>query len=198
RWAEYYWTAPKVNVASQIGEPEMAEVLEECVHLHLASDVPLGVFLSGGVDSTTVANLAHKTSRAPVHTFTLAFEEQEYNEGVIAGRIATAIGTQHREVLLTEQQFIAQLDSALDSLDQPTFDGINSYYMSQAVREAGFKVALVGTGGDELFGGYTSFRDLPKLLQWSKATHWLPQKGTRRLADIVSSAMLPTRGSVPP
>ena len=185
-------------MTSRIGEPELAQLLAETVHLHLASDVPLGVFLSGGVDSTAVANLAHKTSRAPVHTFTLAFEEQEYNEGVIARRIASAIGTQHREVTLTEQQFVSQLDAALDSLDQPSFDGLNSYYMSQAVREAGFKVALVGTGGDELFGGYTSFRDLPTLLQWSKLATWLPQGVTKRLAEFVASVMQPTRrGAVP-
>jgi len=196
--SEYYWTIPQVDAASHISEPQLAEVLQESVHLHLASDVPLGVFLSGGVDSATVANLAHKTSRAPVHTFTLAFEEQEYNEGVIAKRIASAIGTQHREVVLTEQQFIAHLDAALDSLDQPTFDGLNSYYMSQAVREAGFKVALVGTGGDELFGGYTSFRDLPALLRWSKRANWIPRGVIQRLARLVSSVLQPTHGAVPP
>ena len=196
--AEHYWTIPQVDVASRIGESGLAEVLKESVHLHLASDVPLGVFLSGGVDSATVANLAHKTSRAPVHTFTLAFEEQEYNEGVIARLIASAIGTQHREVVLTEQQCIAQLDAALDSLDQPTFDGLNSYYMSQAVREAGFKVALVGTGGDELFGGYTSFRDLPVLLRWTQRANWIPQEVVQRLARLVSSVMQPGRGAVPP
>src|SRR6516164_6766166 len=195
--AEHYWTIPQVEVASRIGESELVEVLEESVYLHLASDVPLGVFLSGGVDSATVANLAHKTSRAPVHTFTLAFEEQEYSEGVIARRIASAIGTQHREVVLTEQRCIAQLDAALDSLDQPTFDGLNSYYMSQAVREAGFKVALVGTGGDELFGGYTSFRSLPVLLRWSKHLNCIPVSVIRRLASLVSSVLQPTRGSVP-
>src|SRR5262249_49685282 len=151
------------------------------------SDVPLGVFLSGGVDSASVANLAHRTSKAPVQTFTLAFEEDEYNEGAIAKRIAAAIGTQHREVVLTEQQFIAQLDAALDSLDQPTFDGLNSYYMSQAVRAAGFTVALVGTGGDELFGGYTSFRDLPTLLRWSKLANWAPRGLVQRSAKLVSS-----------
>jgi asparagine synthase (glutamine-hydrolysing) len=156
------------------------------------------VFLSGGVDSATVANLAHKTSRAPVHTFTLAFEEPEYDERVIAKRIASAIGTQHSEIVLTGQQFVSQLDAALDSLDQPTIDGLNSYYISQAVREAGFKVALVGTGGDELFGGYTSFRDLPRLLRWSKHASWVPGGVVQGLAKLVSSVLQPTRGAVPP
>ena len=195
--SEHYWTMPHVDMASRVSEAELEQVLDNSVRLHLASDVPLGVFLSGGVDSATVANLAHKACRAPVHTFTLAFEEQEYNEGVIARRIASAIGTQHQEVVLTEQQFITKLDAALDSLDQPTFDGLNSYYMSQAVREAGFKVALVGTGGDELFGGYTSFRSLPALLRWSKHLNCIPVSVIRRLASLVSSVLQPTRGSVP-
>jgi asparagine synthetase B (glutamine-hydrolysing) len=142
-------------------EAGIARELENCVRLHLASDVPLAVFLSGGVDSSAVANLAQKSSPVPVHTFTLAFGEEEFNEGPIARRIADAIGTQHQEVVLTEQHFISQLDAALDSLDQPTFDGLNSYYMSHAVRQAGFKVALVGTGGDELFGGIHIFPRSP-------------------------------------
>jgi asparagine synthase (glutamine-hydrolysing) len=196
--SEHYWTRPRDNTSSDIGELELAQVVEETVRLHLASDVPLGVFLSGGVDSATVANLAHRTSRALVQTFTLAFEEEEYNEGTIAKRIAGAIGTQHREVVLTEQQFSAQLDAALDSLDQPTFDGLNSYYMSQAVRTAGFTVALVGTGGDELFGGYTSFRDLPTLSRWSKLADWVPGTVVQRMAKLVSSIMQPARGAFPP
>ena len=142
-----------------------------------------------------MANLAQKNSKAPVNTFTLAFEEQEYNEGVVAKRIAEAIGTQHQEVVLSEQQFISQLDAALDSLVSE-FEGINSYYMSHAVRQAGLKVALVGTGGDELFGGYTSFRDLPALIQWSRRAKWIPNRLLRQLAKMVSSVMQPSGGAV--
>ena len=195
--SEFYWSMPHDHNAAPIEESELAHMLEESVHLHLASDVPVGVFLSGGVDSATVANLAHKTSPGSVDTFTMAFEEQEYNEGAIARRIAEAIGTRHQEVVLTEQHFIAQLDAALDSLDQPTFDGLNSYYMSQVVRQAGFKVALVGTGGDELFGGYNSFRELPILLRWSRRAKWIPQGAIRELAKLVSSVMQPSRGAIP-
>jgi asparagine synthase (glutamine-hydrolysing) len=195
--SEHYWSVAELHDASPIDECKLAGVLEESVHLHLASDVPLGVFLSSGVDSATVANLARQAARAPVHTFTLAFEEQEYNEGVFARRIAEAIGTRHQEVVLSEEHFIAQLDAALESLDQPTFDGLNSYYMSQAVQQAGFKVALVGTGGDELFGGYTSFRDLPILLRWSRRAKWIPGGVIRRLAELVSSVMQPPGGAIP-
>ena len=129
----------------------------------------------------------------------MTFEEDEYNEGHRARRIANAIGTRHQEVLLTEWQFIAQLEAALASLDQPSFDGLNSYYISQAVREAGCKVALVGTGGDELFGGYTSFRDLPKLLHFWKKTKWIPPDVIRKLSRQLSSVLQPSRGKhVPP
>jgi asparagine synthase (glutamine-hydrolysing) len=193
----YFWSAAQDHKVVPAHETELTRVLEDCVHLHLASDVPLGVFLSGGVDSSAVANLAHKTSRAPVHTFTLAFEEPEFNEGPIAQRIADAIGTQHQEVVLTEQQFVAQLDAALDSLDQPTFDGLNSYYLSQAVREAGFKVALVGTGGDELFGGYRSFRELPKLMRWAKLAKWMPREVNVAAARFISSMMQQSAGAIP-
>ena len=196
--SEFYWSVSPVYDGSPSDKSKLARVLEESVQLHLASDVPLGVFLSGGVDSATVANLAKKAARAPVHTFTMAFEEQEYNEGVIARRIADAIGTRHQEVVLTEERFIGQLEPAIDSLDQPTFDGLNSYYISQAVREAGFKVALAGTGGDELFGGYASFRNLPTMLRWSKRAKWMPQRVIVELAKLVASMLQTSRGAIPP
>lgn len=179
------------------GEAAFAQALEESVRLHLASDVPLGVFLSGGVDSSAIANLARKVSRSPVHTFTLGFQEQEHDEAPVARRVAAALGTQHREVVLTEQDFISRLDRALDSLDQPTFDGLNSYYMSHAVREAGFTVALAGTGGDELFGGYTSFRDLPALLRWSERAAILPAGAVQLAARAIAAWKQPSRGPIP-
>jgi asparagine synthase (glutamine-hydrolysing) len=193
-----YWIPAKRNQTVPVDENELAEVLQESVRLHLASDVPLGVFLSGGVDSSVVANLAQKVAGNRVSTFTLNFDEAEFSEGAIARQVAEAIGTQHQELVLTEAHFIAQLDAALDSLDQPTFDGLNSYYMSHAVREAGFKVALVGSGGDELFGGYASFRDLPKLMRWSRSTRWIPLGLRVTMGRAVASAMQPSRGAFPP
>jgi asparagine synthase (glutamine-hydrolysing) len=172
---EDYWHIPDRDPNPTMDEDGLAAILEEGVNLHLASDVPLAVFLSGGVDSSVIANLAQRAAQSPIHTFTLAFEEQELNEGPIAKRIAAAIGTQHHEVVLTEGRFVENLETALNSLDQPTFDGLNAYYMSQSIRAAGFTVALSGTGGDELFGGYTSYRDLPVLQRWSRRAAWLPR-----------------------
>ncbi|MGC2774794.1 MAG: asparagine synthase (glutamine-hydrolyzing) [Bradyrhizobium sp.] len=190
---EDFWSIPGHAPEPTMDEEELAAVLEEGLRLHLASDVPLAVFLSSGIDSSVMANLAQRAAKSPIHTFTLAFEEQELNEGPIARRIAAAIGTQHHEVVLTEQHFVDNLDAALDSLDQPTFDGLNSYYMSHAIRGAGFTVALSGTGGDELFGGYTSFRDLPVLQQWSERTAWVPA-GLKVAAATLASRMLSPSG----
>jgi asparagine synthase (glutamine-hydrolysing) len=193
-----FWTVPPPAPSVAMDEERLSALLEECLRIHLVSDVPLGVFLSGGVDSSAVANLAQKANRAPVHTFTLAFEQPEYNEGPIARRIAEAIGTQHREVMLTEDHVVSQLDKALDSLDQPTFDGLNSYYLSDAVRQAGFTVALVGTGGDELFGGYTSFRDLPRLHRWSRRLRWIPRGALASAARLATSALRRSNGAIAP
>lgn len=193
-----YWVPAQGKEIAPIEEEELAEVLSDCVRLHLASDVPLGVFLSGGIDSSAVANLAQKSAGSRVNTFTLNFDEAEFSEGKIARQVAEAIGTQHQELVLTETHFISRLDAALDSLDQPTFDGLNSYYMSHAVREAGFKVALVGSGGDELFGGYTTFRDLPKLIDLSRRARWVPKKLRFAMGRAIASVMQPGAGEFPP
>jgi asparagine synthase (glutamine-hydrolysing) len=194
---EDFWQFPAGGASAPVDEEQLAAQLEESVRLHLASDVPLGVFLSGGIDSSAVANLARRANRGPVHTFTLAFEEEEFNEGRIARRVAEAIGTEHQEVVLTEAHFVEQLDRALDGLDQPTFDGLNAYVMSRAVRDAGFTVALVGTGGDELFGGYPSFRDLPAFHAWSRRLGFLPRAALVEGAQLAVAALQPERGPMP-
>jgi asparagine synthase (glutamine-hydrolysing) len=195
---EDFWSIPDRAPDPTMDEDQLASVLEEGLGLHLASDVPLAVFLSGGIDSSVMANLAQRAAQSPIHTFTLAFEEQELNEGPIARRIAAAIGTQHNEVVLTEQHFVDNLEAALDSLDQPTFDGLNAYYMSQAIRSAGFTVALSGTGGDELFGGYTSYRDLPVLQRWSRRTAWVPGNLNVAAAELASRFLSRSGKTVPP
>jgi asparagine synthase (glutamine-hydrolysing) len=194
----HYWSMQRRPEVAEVDEQTLARELEECVHLHLASDVPLGVFLSGGIDSSAVANLAQRAERSPIHTFTLSFEEREFDEGPHAKRIAQAIGTDHHEVVLSEDHFVTNLEAALDSLDQPTFDGLNAYYMSRAVRDAGFTVALVGTGGDELFGGYTTFRDLPPMLRWASRARPLPKAPLVAAASVVASALAGAGGEFPP
>jgi asparagine synthase (glutamine-hydrolysing) len=195
---EDFWPIPDRSPDPTIDEDGLAAVLQEGLRLHLASDVPLAVFLSGGVDSSAMANLAQRAAESPIHTFTLAFEEQELSEGPIARRIAAAIGTQHHEALLTEEHFVENLEAALDSLDQPTFDGLNAYYLSRAIRAAGFTVALSGTGGDELFGGYKSYRDLPVLQQWSRRIAWVPCGLQVAAAKLASRLLGRSSESMPP
>jgi asparagine synthase (glutamine-hydrolysing) len=195
---ERHWSMPESGVAKTDDERIFAAELEQSVQLHLASDVPLGVFLSGGVDSSAIANLAQKSSANQIHTFTLAFEEAERNEGNFARQVAQAIGTQHQEFVLTQRYFLDHLDIALDSVDQPTFDGLNSYFMSMAVREAGFKVALVGSGGDELFGGYKSFRDLPILQRLARLSGMLPVALKEAGASTISKLLNQTGRAFPP
>lgn len=185
RARETFWRFPPASSAKASSIADVRGALSESVGLHLVGDVPLGVFLSGGIDSSTVANLAARASGSRIHTFTLAFEEQEYDESPYSREIAKAIGTNHQEVVLTEQRFVGSLERALDSIDQPTFDALNSFYISEAVREAGVKVALLGTGGDELFGGYRSFRDLPRLQAIVQRLAWLPKSARVALARAV-------------
>ncbi len=189
---EDFWRIPDQAPDPIMNEERLATILEEGLRLHLASDVPLAVFLSGGVDSSAMANLAQRAAQNPIHTFTLAFEEQELNEGPIARQIAAAIGSRHHEVVLTEGHFVDNLEAALDSLDQPTFDGLNAYFMSRAIRDAGFTVALSGTGGDELFGGYATYRDLPMLHRFSRRLAWVPRD---LQVAVASLATLPLRRS---
>ncbi len=193
--AEQYWTFDSLDRGGPAGEEEVRHAIEESVRLHLASDVPLGVFLSGGIDSSAVANLAQRQSGEPVHTFTLTFEEEAYDEGPHARAVAKAIGSRHQEVMLTEGRFLEGFEKATGSLDQPTFDGINSYFVSRAVREAGITVALAGTGGDELFGGYRSFRRLSKM---ARLIRFLPGPASSIAAAGVSllAGMRSSSGSI--
>jgi asparagine synthase (glutamine-hydrolysing) len=193
-----FWRIPDRAPELITDEHCLAAVLKEGLSLHLASDVPLAVLLSGGVDSSVTANLAQRAAQSPIHTFTLAFEEDELNEGPVARRIAAAIGTEHHEVVLTEGRFVENLEAALDSLDQPTFDGLNAYYISHAVRAAEFTVALSGTGGDELFGGYTSYRDLPVLQRWSQRTAWVPRSLQIAAARLATWPLRRSGGTMSP
>jgi asparagine synthase (glutamine-hydrolysing) len=165
-----YWQMPSSEVRTTT-VADLREELRKTVGMQLVADVPLGVFLSGGVDSSAVAALASDVAPDAVHTFTIGFDLPAYDETRYARRVAEAIRSRHTDVVLTERCFEEQLPDAFTAIDQPTFDGINTYFVSRAAREAGMTVALAGTGGDEIFGGYPSFGDLPRAL---RAGRWLP------------------------
>jgi asparagine synthase (glutamine-hydrolysing) len=179
-----YWSLPTEARGTATLE-DLRECLRQTVRCHLLSDVPLGVFLSGGIDSSAVARLAMQVCTRPVRTFNIAFEEQAFDESAHARAVAAAIHSEHHEILLTRAEFGRDLPLALGSLDQPTFDGINSYFVSRAVRERGVTVALAGTGGDELFGGYRSFEDLPRARRAATFLSWMPRGLRRRGGELV-------------
>jgi asparagine synthase (glutamine-hydrolysing) len=150
------------------------ELLEESVRLHLIADVPIGVFLSSGIDSTSLAALAVREVK-DVRTFTVAFNEQEFSEAAIARASAKQLGTRHDELTIAADEMLSRLDEAVGALDQPSIDGINSYFVSEAARQSGLKVALSGLGGDELFGGYQStFRRTPRYQQLAAVSDQVP------------------------
>ena len=153
------------------------QLLEESVSQHLIADVPVGVFLSSGVDSTSLAALASRAV-AGIHTFTVAFPESEFSESAIARRTADKFGTSHKELLLGVSDLEARLGAAVAALDQPSIDGINTYFVSWGARQAGLKVALSGLGGDEIFGGYDTFRRTPQFQKISALGNRVP-KGLR-------------------
>jgi asparagine synthase (glutamine-hydrolysing) len=137
--------------------------LEDSVRLHLISDVPLAAFLSGGIDSSAIIALMSRVSEVRPKTFSVVFAESKFNESSYARLIAERFGTEHKEIPLSENDLFSILPDALSSLDQPTMDGINSYVISKAVKQAGITVALSGLGGDELFAGYPSFHRMRRM-----------------------------------
>jgi asparagine synthase (glutamine-hydrolysing) len=185
----YWWYPKRRNSTIEISPAAARASLEEAVRQHLVSDVPLGIFLSGGVDSSVIAAMAQRSSDRPVTTFNVRFEEGRYDESPHARRVADALGTDHREVTLKESDFAQQLEDALDCIDQPTFDALNTYFVSRAVREAGLTVALAGTGGDELFGGYTSFVDLPRSKLPAAVGGLLPGRLQRGVGRAIARVM---------
>ena len=144
---------------------EVREALLDSVRHHLAADVPVGAFLSAGIDSGALVGLMRDAGQADIQTVTLAFSEfrgRAEDEAPLAEEVARHYGTRHTTRLVTEKEFADDLPRILEAMDQPSIDGINTWFASKAAHELGLKVAVLGLGGDELFGGYSSFRDLPR------------------------------------
>jgi len=150
---------------------ETSERLRRAVHdsvaRHLIADVPVGVFLSSGIDSATIATIASSLGGSDLRTITLGFEEYRGtgdDETVLAETISRQCGTRHETRWMARSEFQAHLPQLLSSMDQPTIDGVNAYFVSKVAAEAGLKAAVSGLGGDEIFGGYPSFRQIPMLV----------------------------------
>ncbi len=202
-----------------VAESELDEIIREAVldsvRHHMVADVPVGAFLSAGIDSGALVGLMAEVHSSPltvhsslptahssqltahsahsaIQTITLAFEEfrnTHADEAPLAERVARHYGVKHATRTVNEAEFRDDLPNILAAMDQPSIDGINTWFVSKAASEAGLKVAVSGLGGDELFGGYPSFRDIPK---WVRLL-WLPAHipGLGALMEQVQAAFAP-------
>ena len=208
-----YYSIANVWAEAEKGQPisskdtvvAVSEALRDSVRHHMVADVPVGAFLSAGIDSGALLGLmtdvatSHRDNtkgalRADSKTqaVTLTFDEffgTENDEAPLAASVAKHYGADHTVRTVDEQEFHSDLPKLLAAMDQPSIDGVNTWFVSKAVHEAGLKVAVSGVGGDELFGGYPSFRDLPK---WVSAL-WLPAHipGLGVIAEQVQAAFAP-------
>jgi asparagine synthase (glutamine-hydrolysing) len=163
-------------------------LLDESVRGHLLSDVPLGVFLSGGLDSSALVAVASRFRDKPVTTVSIVFEEAEYSESPYSTMVAKRYGTDHREVLVRSKDLIECLPRLFAAMDQPTVDGVNTYLVSKAAKEAGLTVVLSGIGGDEVFLGYGHFKRAHTLESSWRLFTGLPRGVRRGLLGAVGTA----------
>ena len=169
----------------------LREALLDTVHHHLVADVPVGVFLSSGVDSTTLAALAREIGAERLRTVTLAFDEfrdKAEDEAPLAELVAAQLGARHETRRVSKNEFESESARFLAAMDQPTLDGLNTYFVSKAAANTGLKVAISGVGGDELFGGYPSFKEVPCTVRWLKPFTLVP--GLGRAFRFVSASVL--------
>ncbi|MGB7591492.1 MAG: asparagine synthase (glutamine-hydrolyzing) [Terriglobia bacterium] len=152
-------------------------LIRQAVSERLISDVPIGVFLSGGVDSSCIVAAASEPSQKPLETFSVVFGQSEFCEARYSDRVAREHGCHHHKIELTETRLLQEIPDALGAMDQPSVDGINTYIISRATKEAGVTVALSGLGGDEIFAGYSTFRSVPKMMSFQRYAGWLAPLG---------------------
>jgi asparagine synthase (glutamine-hydrolysing) len=185
-----YWDVTNNPVDFDFGNKELVhrrirELMLQSIQRRLVSDVPVGAFLSGGIDSSAVVGLMAEASSAPPNAFTVAFDEKEYDESEYAAIVAKKFKANHTRLLLRPTIFLDELENALNAMDSPSGDGINTYVVSKAITQKGMRVALSGAGGDELFAGYPFFARYLNLQQ--KSWLWQLPAGLRKMAASVLS-----------
>jgi asparagine synthase (glutamine-hydrolysing) len=154
----------KQNVSRVEAVEKIKNILAEATKLHLISDAPLGVFLSGGLDSSVLAALAAQVRGVePTDTLGIDFEEKDFSEKEIRDKVIEKIKTRHREIMVREKDLGCELPNIMMAMDQPTIDGVNSYFVSAAAKLAGLKAVLSGLGSDEIFMGYHYFKIANKI-----------------------------------
>ena len=171
---------------------ELHARLRASLRHHLVSDVPVAAFLSSGVDSNLIVSLAAEEPGVTLRTLTLGFEQYRgtgYDEVPLAERSAAALGAVHRTHWMRREDFEEDRAAILEAMDQPTTDGINTWFVCRAAARQGLKVALSGLGGDEIFGGYPSFDQVPRMARWLKLPGAIPLIG--RLARAAAAPLMP-------
>jgi len=197
---------PPPAPSSAVLREQLRARLDDSVRAHLAADVPVGAFLSGGLDSAVItALMARHVGADRLQTFSIGFDETDFSETNEAAATARHLGVAHHVHVLRGAELASDIENILAQLDQPTGDGINTHYAARLARSGGMTVALSGLGADELFGGYPSFRRLPDLLRWlpiweklpaplrSAALRALDSRGTsaRKLASTLRLGLAP-------
>lgn len=174
-WQLDFKRNPEISRSASEAVTATREALLDSVAHHFVSDVPVGIFLSGGVDSTALVALARASGQTgELRTFSIGTDDEARNEAGIARRTAEHFGTKHTELMLNARTARPLFNQFLQSIDQPTVDGFNTFAVSKLAHEANMKVVLSGLGADEIFGGYPSFRRLPKMIKASRCINRVP------------------------
>lgn len=197
----YYDVATALAERANTGatEPDsrrrVAAAVRESVRYHLEADVPVAVFLSAGIDSGALLGTMAGLGVGDITAVTLGFQEFQglpLDEAPLAAEVAARYGARHIVRTVDRAEFERDLPALLDAMDLPTVDGINTWFVAKAAHEAGIKVALSGLGADECFGGYPSFRDVPRSVHWLRSVSWIPGLGAlarRALTGAMSAGL---------
>jgi len=170
--------------SSKHGEAEeLRAILEDAVLLCTVSDVPIGVFLSGGIDSSVLTALL-ASKGAHLKTFSIVFKELDYSEARYSRQVAAQFHTEHHELLLSQQDALRSIPDAILAMDQPTVDGVNTFIVSREAHHQGLKVALSGLGGDELFAGYNTFTTVPRMERFAWIANGFPELQRALLGSV--------------
>jgi asparagine synthase (glutamine-hydrolysing) len=186
-----YWDVSRTTAGFDFGDgagiqKKIRELLLQSVQRRLVSDVPVGAFLSGGIDSSAVVGLMAEAGDSKPNTFNVSFEDREFDESYYAGLVAKKFNTNHTRILLKPSDFLDELHNALDAMDTVSGDGINTYVVSKAIRRNGMTVALSGIGGDELFAGYPFFNQYLQL--HARRRLWKTPAAGRKLLALALAA----------
>ena len=177
---------PSADESEKRAAERLQPLLEESVRLQLVSDVPVGVFLSGGIDSSALVSILRR-SGVTASTFSIVFREADFSEVQHSRAIAAKFHTDHHEINVSESDVLAAIPDALGAMDLPTMDGVNTYFVSRETRRAGVKVALSGLGGDEVFAGYSTFRTVPRMERFARFWKQVPELVRGPLASAFSA-----------